>query len=465
MSSFLSRMQYNDVQGENGMPAHSSSSSALVDMFFHLGTRTLNAQALQNFFTKAFYEDPVKAFKILFYNRDPRGGRGERESFRTLLKYLGNTEPEKVKKVVHLIPEYGRWDDLFSLIGTGCEEAAFEVIYAGLESRDRLCAKWMPRKGKEARKLREFLGLTPKSYRKALVERTQVVESLMCANQWEGIDFSKVPSRAGMIYAKAFFKHQAERYAKWREDLKKPESKAKINVGALYPHEILHKIQTEGREFPCEEAWKRLGELFPAHNSNILPVCDVSGSMYGLPMEVSVALGIFLSERNTGKFKDVFCTFSERPQLQLLRGDLLQKVRQLSNAAWGMNTNLEAVFKLIVTAAQGAAKEDVPTHILILSDMQFDQCVKEPRNNALEMIEREFGELGLERPKVIFWNLRDVGGDVPVKHDAKGTALVSGFSPSVLKTIVTAPDDFTPLSIMEHTIGVERYKRVEEALR
>lgn len=460
VSSFLRGLTTNDTRGENEMPAHSTSSDPHVDLFFSLGTRGLGKDVARGLFLKSFSKDPTTAMRILFHNRDVLQGRGERQSFRDLIEWLAGREPAVVRALVDFIPEYGRWDDLLSLFKTPVWDSAVETISNGLEKKNGLCAKWMPRKGEISLSLREHLGLTPKKYRKLLVGLTKVVETQMCANEWGSIKYGSVPSKAGLIYRKAFSRHDGPRYVEYLEGLKKGTEK--VNVKALYPHEILHSLlgyDVSKDEITLgEEMWKRLGELFPSHKERIIPVCDVSGSMSGLPMEVSVALGIFLSERNTGPFKDCFMTFSAKPRLRELKGRLMDKIQQLQRAEWGMNTDLERCLQVIAKAAKNGKVEDSPTMLLILSDMQFDQCAKNPSNNAMEMIEEEFGEYPV--PKIVFWNLRAVPGTLPVKYDEKGTALVSGFSPNILKALVNNPEEFTPVGIMKSVIESERYRDI-----
>lgn len=466
LNSFIRGLTRKDSLTENLMPAHSHSGSANLDLFFNLGTRNLPAAEAARLFGLAFGEHMPTAMKILFYNRDARGGRGERASFRGLLRILSQSQPDVVRRVAHLVPEYGRWDDLHVMFGTLAADAAKAAIVTGLNEGNALAAKWTPRKGDVANRIREAMGLTPRQYRKMLVGLTKVVETMMCAKKWDAINYSHVPSRAGMIYAKAFHRHDEARYDAWREALKKPKEERqgeKINVDVLYPHEIVHRIND--RSFPVQQAWEALGELFPPVEEKIICVCDVSGSMSGLPMEVSVSLGIFLSERLTGPFKDMFITFSAKPKLQRLHGSLADKVSQLETAEWTMNTNLEAVFHLITRASAGADPKDVPHTILILSDMQFDEATRSPSDSALEMIDRQYAERGVKRPNVVFWNLRAVSKTLPVQHDEKGTALVSGFSPSVLKTLVNHPGDFTPMSIMRRTLSDPRYDAIDQALR
>jgi hypothetical protein len=455
-NSFLSNMTKNDVVGENGMPAHSTSDSAVLDLFFLLGTRP-SGKRLLNAVDAAWADNPTLTLKCLFQARDVRSGKGERDSFREAIKHLANKLPSNLVK---LIPEYGRWDDLQTLVGTPLETAVFEAVSSGLEGKNGLCAKWTPRKGDFAVALTKFLGLSPKRYRKLLVGLTNVVETDMCERKWTDIDYSKVPSQAGKIYAKAFNRHNPEGYSSWRTKLSEPNSGVKINVSTLYPHEVTAKLWDTS--YPVEEAWAKLQETFPEVEDRILPVCDVSGSMHGLPMDVCIALGLFLSQRNRGPFQDCFVTFSESPKLQKLSGNLKSRFSQLQRAEWAMNTNLEAVFELVAKAASKSAPEDVPSTILIMSDMQFDACVRNSSQNAFKMAKKLFDERGLKLPNVVFWNLRDSGSNtLPVKADKSGAALISGYSPSILKNLLGNPSEISPMGIMLKTLEAERYAPIK----
>ena len=206
---------------ENGMSTNSSSLNSCVDLFFTIGAmRGQDKQRLISSFSLAFAEDPARALKIIFWARDVRGGAGERQIFKDIIVYLSEDNSEALEKNISLIPEFGRWDDLLCLLGTKSEKAALECIKKGLESKDGLCAKWMPRKGPESIKLRNFLGLNPKDYRKLLVGLTNVVETKMCAKDWESIEYGKIPSLAASRYQKAFWKNDQGRYQLYVENLK-----------------------------------------------------------------------------------------------------------------------------------------------------------------------------------------------------------------------------------------------------
>lgn len=347
------------------------------------------------------------------------------------------------------------------------------MIREALDKGDGLCAKWCPRKGPVAANLRTYLGWTPKYYRKRLVELTKVVEHDMCANKWDEINFNHVPSVASARYKKAFARH-TPKYKEWVEKLVKGDPTAKVNAGAVYPYDVLKGV-IGGYSTSYDKAnldhivaqWNALPNY--VGDANILPVVDVSGSMMcpaGGPtskskttcMDVSVSLGLYLADKNKGKFKDTFLTFSETPKLMNLNGNILQKISQMSRSEWGMSTNLHAAMQKILDVAIGGKvpQEEMPEMLLILSDMQFNVCVRYD-DSAMQMIERKFNAAGYKTPKIVFWNL-NAKDNVPVKFDSSGTALVSGFSPSIVKSVLSGNmEEFTPAAIMLKTIMSERY--------
>ena len=201
----------------------------------------------------------------------------------------------------------------------------------------------------------------------------------------------------------------------------------------------------------------------------VLPMCDVSGSM-GCPvggndnlscMDVCVSLGLYLADKNTGPFKDMFLTFSATPSINVLKGNLRSKLRQLETADWGMNTNLHAAFdEVLRVAVKGKVKAaDMPKYLLIMSDMEFDRCTQFD-DSAMQMIQRKFEAAGYEVPKIVFWNLNARAGNVPVKYNMKNVALVSGFSPSIM-TAVLGAKDMSPVSVMLETLNSKRYAAIK----
>ncbi len=453
---------------DNGMVTNPTSLNKCVDLFFSIGSmRGKSKDKVVNLFNEAYNENPLVASKILFWVRDVRSGAGERQTFRDVISYLTTNSPQTVRKNIGLIPEFGRWDDVLVLFGTELEDDMFSLIKTALSNGDGLCAKWMPRKGVVANKLRKLFRTTPKQYRKMLVGLTNVVESKMCAKDWEKIDYSKLPSLASSRYQKSFNKNDNERYNEYKKSLQ--DGTAKVNAGAVYPYDIVKSMNMGGDKIVSEKQWESLPNWLEGSVERILPVVDVSGSMCvevgGNPnlscMDVAVSLGMYISERNEGSFKDAFITFSNNPQLQYLTGTLSERLRQLRNAEWGMSTDLEAVFNLILNQAKmnNVPESNMPTKILILSDMQFNQATRRDSLGAQSMIESMYEELGYTKPDIIYWNLNAKGGNFPVEFDKNGTALVSGFSPSILKSLLGGKN-MTPESIMMDTVNDERYSVV-----
>ena len=386
----------------------------------------------------------------MLWARDIRGGAGERKRFRDMSALLSKFLDKETKvKVINKIPEIGRYDDLHAFVGTEYEQISLNVHIEGIKAGNGLAAKWAPRKGDIAVKMRELWGVTPKFYRKTIVGLTKVVEQQMCANEWNDIEFAHVPSQAYRIYANAFKKHEEQRYTTYLEKVMTGEEK--MNASATFPHEILKGVSKNAQQSDAQ--WKSLPNYLEGVNESILTVCDVSGSMSGTPMEISIALGLYFSERLEGVFKDCVVTFSERPKLlKLSGGTLSQRMSELSRVEWGMSTNFEAVFDIILDAAKkhSLPEKDMPTKILVLTDMQFNAAGS---FTAFEMVQDKYWQAGYEMPQLVFWNIN--GGNSPVTFSQKGVGIVSGSSPSTIKAVLGG--DIDPVRIMEKAIMQERY--------
>lgn len=455
----------------NGMKARATSGDAVLDLFGLIGSA--RGTDITKQFTKALVENEDLTLRMLLWARDIRGGAGERQTFRSLLAQLESSDPTLAGKLMHKVPELGRWDDLFTYTDPINRRKAFEMIRDALTMKNGLAAKWMPRKGPIAVELTKFLGLSPKAYRKLIVGLTQVVETQMCAKEWEAINFSHVPSVASARYQKAFGRNAGEAYSAYLAELKKaPEDrkdpKVKINAGAVYPYDVVKSV-VKGNKAVADEQWKALPNY--VGNARIMPMVDVSGSMGSIhyshgsqlqPIDIAISLGLYLSEKNTSDFKDLFLTFSGKPKLELLKGTLSQRIEQLSSAHWQMNTNLHAAFdEILKVAVKGnVSQEDMPEMLLVLSDMQFDSCTRYD-DSAMQMIKRKYKEAGYKVPKIVFWNLSMYGkdnGNTPVKFDQKGVAHVSGFSPALMKNILADDlEGFSPYNVMLKTIMDDRY--------
>ena len=469
MNAFVTAVANQEARTANGMKARKSTAKKTVDLFYNIGAS--RGKNIVPAFTAAFVEDADVALRIAQWARDVRGGAGERQLFRDILAHLEKTDPASALALLKKVPEVGRWDDIFVFRSADLKNAAYTMLGDALRAGNGLAAKWTPRKGKIAQEIRTFYGMTPKQYRKSLVALTKVVETQMCANDWDNINFSHVPSVAARNYKKAFNRH-TPLFAEYVAKLVKGEDKTvKVNANAIFPHDVLKGIAHSYKKLDKTETdhviaqWDALPNY--VGDASILPIVDVSGSMTCPAgkntdvrcLDVAVSLGLYLADKNKGVFKDTFLTFSSKPELVTLKGNIVQKVNQMASSHWEMSTNLHAAMnKILSVAVKGNVPDsDMPKMLLILSDMQFNQCAHYD-DSAMQMIERKFAEAGYTVPQIVFWNLNS-SDNVPVKADKTGAALVSGFSPSIMKALLSADlDQFTPEGIMLKTVMVDRYK-------
>ena len=457
---------------ENGALTHASTLSNLLD-FFGLGAalRSRTEEDVLSLFCKAFGEDQLLALKTLFWVRDCRGGAGERRTPRLLLKWLGNEYPEIVSKNLENIVKFGRYDDLFVLEGTKAWDNTLEFIgkewNKGFET-NTLLAKWLPSpntSSKETRRLArviyKHLGLSEKEYRQTLShlrKKVGVVEPLMCANAWDEIEYSHVPSKASLTYKDAFKKHDAIRYGEFIESVKKGETK--INAATLYPYEIVEKVFKGDSSDTIDVLWDALPNYIQDNPHNGLVMADTSDSMRGRPIAVSISLAMYFSERTKGQFANSFLTFSTNPTLQKVVGNnIREKVLNLSKADWGMSTNLQAAFDLILLTAvkHNVPESEMPDSLYIVSDMEYDSACNCHTN--FEALKMKYKASGYKLPNIVFWNVNARNNQAPITKDDKGTCLVSGCSPSILKTLLSG-NTISPIDVMLETINSERYETV-----
>lgn len=339
-----------------------------------------------------------------------------------------------------------------------------------------LLAKWMPSINTSNKKrvalgykFVKALGVTPKQYRQAisaLRKHIDVLEIKLSSSKFNEIDYEKVPSKASLLYRKAFNKRDGERYRSYLSAVEKGE--AKINASVIYPYEIIRPIE-QNREKDHTDLktldlqWKNQPNWLADNPHKGLVVCDTSASMDGQPILVSVSLAIYFAERNTGPFKDTFITFSQSPTLQRIVGQTIaEKVRGLSRSGWGMNTNLQACFDLILTTALNnkIAATDMPNALYIISDMAFDVGSSDNNKTNFEVIKGKYKNAGYEMPKLIWWNVNAIDKQSPVTINDEGTCLVSGCSPSILKSVLSAKM-FTPSDVMMETLNKPRYNVIK----
>lgn len=455
----------------NGAVTNNSTLNPVLDFFSLAGAMRNSPNEALKLFRKAFVTDTLAAVRTLFYFRDIRGGQGERELFRGLMKDLAPNEPAIYAKVLQYVPEYGRWDDLWAGdITTPIMEMiiaqinADEAAMAKGESISQM-AKWLPSEAASSRKTRTKanviilgLGWPPSVYRKrvaALRKYIQLLEQKMSSNLWAEIDYSKLPSQAGRKHTKAFMRHDQERYTEYLGKAVKGE--AKMNTKTLFTYEVFDEI-SKGNAEAANAMWANLPDY--TNDSNALVIADVSGSMSGRPMSVSVSLALYFAERNKGVFKDYFMTFTEQPKLVKVVGrDLTEKLSFIENQEWHMSTNIEAAFAAILKAAKAAGDngDSMPKVLYIISDMQFNEAVQRPGDTNFENAQKMFEAEGLELPHVVFWNVNASDTQAPATMFDSKVTLISGLSASTFRYTVEGK---TPLELMDEVINSERYARI-----
>lgn len=452
---------------DNGMSALQSSGDPLTELFYRIGA--FRGQDVIPAFVSAYVKNPEVAIRIALWARDIRSGAGERKLFRDILNYLVKNDPEVAQRVMKRIPDLGRWDDLLVIEDDKLKFYAYRMIGDAIAAKNGLVCKWLPRKGHKAIELRNYFNMSPKQYRKTLVKLTKVVENDMCSKNWDSINFNQVPSVASSRYKKAFARHTST-YAEWVQKLVKGDKSVKVNASAIYPYDVIKGLNTYHINFSESNLnhivaqWNALPNYIG--DANILPLVDVSGSMTAPVstgsktscLDVAVSLGLYCAEKNTGVFKDVFLTFSGNPQLLNLQGDILQKINQMIKSSCSMNTDLHKAIETILDTAKlnQVPAGEMPDILMVISDMQFDTCARYD-DSAIEMIARKYRNAGYEMPKIVFWNLH-ASDNTPVSFRDHGTALISGFSPAIMKSVFSNQlEQFTPENVMLKTVMDSRY--------
>ena len=391
---------------------------------------------------------------------------------------MANHHPESIRNNIDLIGFYGRYDDLYSLVGTQLEDEMFssmkDQFEKDLDSMKKGCAvsllgKWIKtsatrnKEGKQlgiltARKFgyenREFNVLVRK-----LRSYIGIVERDMSAGNWDKIKYPEVPSRAMMLYRKAFERHDTERFSDFTKRALSGEEK--INSSTLYPYDIVEKILYGEESCEVLEAqWKQLPD-YVEKGTNALVMADVSGSMYGRPMATSIGLAIYFAERNVGAYNNLFMTFSGTPEIVILKGKTLErKIYNARRANWGMNTDLKAAFYKVLEIAlkNNISQEEMPKSIIVISDMEIDCCGNEDWS-FYDNMANKFNESGYDIPNIIFWNVNSRNNVFHADADRKGVQICSGQSTTVFKQLIDCIG-FTPVEMMKKVLCSERYENI-----
>lgn len=466
---------------ENGGLTHKSTLNKCYDLFaFGGASRGKGEEDILDMFYDALREDKLLAMKLLFYIRDVRGGLGERRTFRIILKSLANSHPYLIEKNIDLIPFYGRYDDLLVLFDTKCEDKMINLIAKTLiddcrTNQPTLLAKWLPSENASssdsrrlARKLAKKLSLTNREYRKTLSSirnKIKIVENLLSEKKYNEIEFDKLPSKAGLKYRDAFLRHEelCTRYVEFIDN-----KNSKINAKTLYPYDIIRNVwncETHERKV-LDKYWKNLPDYFDGKPCSILPVIDNSGSMTWnlnggvIPIDVAVSLGIYCAERNLGDFHNHYISFSRTPKLVEIKGNnIVEKTLSAVKNVLYENTNIEAVFDLILKTLKKSdlSEECLPKHIVIISDMEFDEGTRcNDSVTLMERIRKEWAKEGYTMPNLVYWNvcsrrnnISDLGAD--------NITYVSGCTPMIFKSIMSGKNG---MDLMLDTLNSDRYSSI-----
>lgn len=464
---------------ENGAVALNTTGNACLDLFGTIGSlRYADKVRIEEMFAEAYKENPLLATKCVFYARDIRCGLGERKTFRTLIKYMANHHPESVRNNIDLIGFYGRYDDLYSLVGTQLEDEMFsamkEQFEKDLDSMKKGCAvsllgKWIKTSATRNKEGKQLGILTARKFRyenrefNVLVRKLRsyigIVERDMSAGNWDKIKYPEVPSRAMMLYRKAFERHDTERFSDFTKRALSGEEK--INSSTLYPYDIVEKILYGEESCEVLEAqWKQLPD-YVEKGTNALVMADVSGSMYGRPMATSIGLAIYFAERNVGAYNNLFMTFSSTPETVILKGKTLKrKIYNARRANWSMNTDLQAAFYKVLEIAlkNNVPQEEMPKSIIVISDMEIDCCGDEDWS-FYDNMANKFNESGYDIPNIIFWNVNSRSNVFHADAHRKGVQICSGQSTTVFKQLIGCIG-FTPVEMMKKVLCSERYENI-----
>tara|TARA_B000000437_G_scaffold210980_1_gene181402 strand:- start:2313 stop:3950 length:1638 start_codon:yes stop_codon:yes gene_type:complete len=508
---YLDYNNYNEYvylsKTDNNANALSTTNNIFLDLFVNIG-RDLSYDELCDYLDKCMKINPYKTIAIIFNCRDRKNGKKEKKISNDAMKWLKNNNWEKTYEgnIYTYIEKYGCWKDILTKKYVDIHDYDIELI-ANQLIKDKnnlinnknisLCAKWAPSENKKYDKrnnITEKIGLKiynildkdnnltddinnkyihkwkelyRKEYITPLRNKINSIENMMCKNKWNEIQYENVPAIASKKYKNCFMKHDESRYLEYLNNV--VNGKSKINVTGILPHELVNYYlsdSTKEIDLTIESQWNTILQNTKSSGilNNILPIVDVSGSMFGakngsIPAQVSIALGLLISQCSTGNFKNKVISFSETPEEFLIEGNSLkEQIECIKNINWGYSTNFESVADIIINNSN--TQDDIPDKIVVLSDMQFNEAIKikdyDSDNNNDDDDEllhstfiSKFINNNYNPPNIIYWNLNsDNTKSFPVDFKTNGTAIISGFSEQLLK-IFLEYDELNPEIILD----------------
>ena len=449
---------------------YASTYNSNLDVFTML-TRYNSDEEIIKLFNNALTEDEDLALANLLYILDIRNGKGERRIFKTIFKDLCINHTSCALRVLPFISELGRYDYILVGLDTPINNEVISLIKKQLDQdleseNPSLLAKWLPSHRSHnvnnpiAKKIIKDLNITEREYRKVLSilrKKLNLVEKNLTDKKYENIDFNKVPTKAMLKYANTYMNKMNDEYSEYKKQVKKGESK--INTNGLFAYEIIKKILS-GLKIDDELydlMWNNQKDVLKGCNTNVLVMADTSGSMTcynGIPYATSVGLALYTAQRNTGAFKNHFITFSNKPYLCEVKGQTIkEKVNNIP--CYIENTDIDKAFELILRTMKenNLRQEELPSHLLIISDMEFDTGVYSKGGTNLEGWKQAFNDEGYKLPIIIFWNVAGRTNGVPATKFDNDVAMVSGFSTNILENLLTL-ENYTPNNVMLEKLSI-----------
>jgi len=460
-----------DTRTNEGDIQFSNSGSPLIDFFskagsiydrkYHIAFYE-NEESILDLFKKAWDSDSWNAFKLMLWVRDCRGGAGNRSGFRSILNWLANSNPEWIELNMHWIPFIGRWDDLRSLFKTSMEEKAGRFWWNEISQGNVLAAKWCDRSDYPVRKA---AGMKIGVFRRYLanIRKEHIVEHKMCSDQWEKIEYDKVPSVAMARYTRAFLNNDEKRFTYFKEAVKSGTKKVKAD--AIFPHDCV-RTAFNGDPEMANLQFDALPVYAPDDSMTIV-ISDTSGSMTSnvggsiRAIDISMGLALYFSGKvsKDNPFYKRFIKFCDEGHLVDWRG--IEFSRAIKNprifdGAIG-STRIDKALNTILNIAvkNKIPQRLMPKNLLIVSDMQFHQGT-DNSESAIESSLKGWDQENYDRPNIIYWNVVSYGGS-PATSCMNNVALISGFSPAILKSVLSC-DTINPEAVMFKAL--EKYAEI-----
>jgi hypothetical protein len=471
LMSLLDAMKKNNtILNTKGSSYYATTYDSNLDVFTMLSRYNSNEEIIR-LFNNAMQENEELALANLLYILDIRNGKGERRIFKTIFKDLCLNNSICALRVLPLIGILGRYDYILEGIDTPIEDDVISLIKNQLDEdlksdNPSLLAKWLPShrthniNSSMAKKIMNKLNMNEKEYRKTLSSlrnKLNIVEKNLSNKTYENIDFQCIPTKAMIKYSNAYNKRMPDLYKEYKNRVKNKE--VKINTECLFAYEIIRNLlRDKNSDYELYDLmWNNQKDVLKGCNSNVLVMADTSGSMLshnGIPYFTSIGMAIYTASRNSGIFKNHFITFSNRPCLCEIKGKTIkEKVKNIPFIV--SNTNIDLAFELILNTAieNNIKQEELPSHLLIISDMEFDQGVYTKNGTNFEGWKQEFLSAGYILPKIIFWNVAGSTRGIPVTKFDNDVAMVSGFATNILDNLLNL-ENYSPTNIMLEKLSI-----------